>query len=376
MANLSFRVTRQPAVRVAPFLPTPNEFLYLSNLNDRVGLRFHIPTVQFYPCNSSKKHQDPAQVIKEALAKLLVHYYPFAGRLRDAPNCNLTVECTGEGVLFIEANADVSLQEFGDLFPPFSCWEELLYNVPGSATITNSPILLIQVTRLRCGRFIFALRLNHCMSDATGIVQFMKALEFDHVEDKYGSTVAVDQMSQKSFFFGPTEIAALKRQVGAQAKFSTFEVLSACLWRSRTRALNLPSEQEVKFIYPLDVRSKIEPPLPSGYYGNAFIRAFAKTRAGDLANKPLTFAVELIREAKAKVDNDYIRSAIDFMKLSESPRSIGSFGISNVTKIGFANVDFGWGKAMYGGPAWPAVEAVLGVPSFSFLLAAGMDSKE
>ena len=56
------------------------------------------------------------------------------------------VDCTGEGVLFIEADADVTLKQFGDaLQPPFPCWEELLYDVPGSQGVLNTPLLLIQV---------------------------------------------------------------------------------------------------------------------------------------------------------------------------------------------------------------------------------------
>lgn len=53
------------------------------------------------------------KVIKEALSKTLVFYYPFAGRVREGANRKLGVECTGEGVMFIEADADVTLQQFG-----------------------------------------------------------------------------------------------------------------------------------------------------------------------------------------------------------------------------------------------------------------------
>ena len=91
--------------------------------------------------------KDPVQIIRQALAETLVFYYPFAGRLREGPNRKLMVDCTGEGVIFIEADADVWLDQFGDtdLKPPFPCFEEILYDVPGSNGITDCPLLLIQV---------------------------------------------------------------------------------------------------------------------------------------------------------------------------------------------------------------------------------------
>jgi hypothetical protein len=48
--------------------------------------------------------------------------------------------------LFIEADADVTLEQFGDaLQPPFPCLEELIFDVPGSSGVLNCPLLLIQV---------------------------------------------------------------------------------------------------------------------------------------------------------------------------------------------------------------------------------------
>ena len=87
------------------------------------------------------------RVILEALAKALVPYYPFAGRLREHDGWKLAVDCTGERVLFIEADANVGLEHFGDpLLSPFPCLEELIFDVPGSSAIVNSPLLLFQVT--------------------------------------------------------------------------------------------------------------------------------------------------------------------------------------------------------------------------------------
>lgn len=90
--------------------------------------------------------RDPVKIIREAIARTLVFYYPFAGRLKEGPGRKLYVDCTDEGVLFIEADADVTLEQFGKaLQPPFPLLEELLFDVPGSGGVLNSPLLLIQV---------------------------------------------------------------------------------------------------------------------------------------------------------------------------------------------------------------------------------------
>jgi hypothetical protein len=49
-------------------------------------------------------------------------------------------------VLFIEADADVRLEHFGDaLQPPFPGLDGLIFDVPGSSEVLGAPLLLFQV---------------------------------------------------------------------------------------------------------------------------------------------------------------------------------------------------------------------------------------
>ena len=76
-----------------------------------------------------------------------MYYYPLAGRIREGPNRKLMVDCNGEGILFVEASADVTL--LGDkILPPCPLLEVFLFNFPGSDGIIGCPLLLVQVSQL------------------------------------------------------------------------------------------------------------------------------------------------------------------------------------------------------------------------------------
>jgi len=143
---LVFTVKRREPELITPSKPTPHETKLLSDIDDQDSLRMQVPGIQFYNYDPNMEEKDPVDVIRKALAKTLVFYYPFAGRLREGLGRKLMVDCNGEGALFIEADADVTLKQFGDaLHPPFPCLDQLLYYVPGSSDVINAPLLLIQV---------------------------------------------------------------------------------------------------------------------------------------------------------------------------------------------------------------------------------------
>ncbi|KAJ4825687.1 hypothetical protein Tsubulata_041412, partial [Turnera subulata] len=414
---VEFKVHRRVPELISPSKPTPHELKYLSEIDSQKGLQFQIPVIHFYPNNPTAAMQgkDPVRVIREAIAKTLVFYYPFAGRLREVTGSSkLMVECTGEGILFIEADADATLEHFGDaLQPPFPCFEDLLFDVPGSSGILNCPLLLVQVTRLKCGGFILAIRLNHTMSDGPGLAQFMCAvgeiargqhspsvlpvwerhllsslpsshnpctpqlvthqhLEYDYEDAAAASTATttttIINLEQeivhhhRSFFFGPKEIEIL-RSLTPPALLpycTTLEILTAWLWKCRTMALQVHPTEDVRVMTIVNARNKFNPPLPQGYYGNAFAFPAAVTTAGKLYqdHPSLGYALELVRNAKAQLTQDYMRSVAALMAArgDSLARPKRSYIVSDIRHVGFQDVDFGWGKAAFCGVARAGAE--------------------
>ncbi|XP_008238086.1 PREDICTED: methanol O-anthraniloyltransferase-like [Prunus mume] len=354
---LVFQVNRLKPELIKPSKPTPHETKLLSNVDDQESLRFQIPVIMSYRNNnpsSMNANRDPVKVIREGLSRALVYYYPMAGRLREGPNRKLMVECNGEGVLFIEGNADVTLAQLGDtIAPPSPFLEEFLYNVPGSDGILGCPLLLIQVTRLSCGGFILALRLNHTMCDAAGLVQFLKAVgemaqgaqapsttpvwerellgardppritcvhhEYEEGIDAQGPFPRTNKpnMVQRSFYFGAKEIKAIRNHIPPQlSTCTTFDLITACLWKCRTLALRMNPKQVVRLSCLVSGRGKRHNVrLPLGYYGNAVAFPAAVSEAKAICTNSLGYALELVMKVKATVNEEYMRSVADLMEI-------------------------------------------------------------
>ncbi|XP_044431788.1 acyl transferase 1-like [Triticum aestivum] len=152
---VKFTARRSLPELVAPARPTPRETKVLSDVDDCYDLRVYSFGVEFFRCRlDGHPTTTPAKAVKVALAEALVYYYPMAGRLREIlpanklilPTNKLVVDCTGEGVVFVEALADVGLEEFGNPSPrpPYPCIEELLCDASDIKVVVDKPLFFVQ----------------------------------------------------------------------------------------------------------------------------------------------------------------------------------------------------------------------------------------
>lgn len=180
--------------------------------------------------------------------------------------------------------------------------------------------------------------------------------------NKYGPA-----MARRSFFFGPSEMSAIRRFTSSDNKYTTFELLTACYWRCCALAFELDPNEEATVVMAVSVRTKLYPALPVGYYGNAYVNTLASETAGKVCQENLEHVLGLIKSAKGKVNEEYVQSLVDLSRArgQEYLHKIqNGYRVSDISKVGFEEADFGWGEAEYAGncQAWhldgPAVQSL------------------
>ncbi|KAI4979758.1 hypothetical protein ZWY2020_016511 [Hordeum vulgare] len=75
--------------------------------------------------------------------------------------------------------------------------------------------------------------------------------------------------------------------------------------------------------------------------------------SGALLSRPMGDVVDLVREAKASVTVEYACSMADYLVLHGRPALAAAnlFTLTDLRRIGFDRVDFGWGEPVYAGEA-------------------------
>ncbi|KAJ3694307.1 hypothetical protein LUZ60_009787 [Juncus effusus] len=377
---------------VCPIKPTPKHTLYVSNLDDQKFLRFSIKYLYVF--------QNPTisiDELKESLSRVLVQYYPLAGRLRaseeDREN-KLEVDCNGQGALMVEGFMNVSVDEFVEnCSRPNKSWRKLLYRVEAQSFVEVPP-LVIQVTHLKCGGIILCTAINHCLCDGIGTSQFLHAwaqatsnpnsypqitpyhdrtmfkprkppqINFSHPEFNTNYQIANDSSSISlnqfllsqtltpiSLTFTSSHILHLKKQCMPFIKCTSFEILAVHVWRAWTKSIELPSDLQIKLLFSASVRKQVKPELPQGFYGNGFVLGCAETKVDQLIMSNPYYGIKLVQLAKKSLNDDYVKSMVDLLEEKRTkPDLSASLVISAWSKLGLEELDFGFGKPVHMGP--------------------------
>ncbi|CAH9144523.1 unnamed protein product [Cuscuta epithymum] len=390
MTGEKLKVIMKDSTMVKPAKPTPAKRLWNSNLDLIVG-RIHLLTVYFYKPNGSPNFFD-SKVMKEALSNVLVSFYPMAGRLARDEEGRLEIDCNGEGALFVEAESDASIDDFGDFVPSLEL-RKFIPSVDTSGDISSFPLVIFQVTRFKCGGVCLGTGAFHTLSDGVSSLHFINTWsdvarglavavppfidrtllrardpptpafahsEYDHPPKLLSLPEAKCGPNANTAMLKITQDQLVHLKSKSKHEGSTYEILAAHIWRCVCKARGLPDDQPTKLYVATDGRSRLCPPLPPGYLGNVVFTATPMAESGSLQTEPLTNSAKRIHSALARMDDGYLRSALDFLEcqkdLSKLVRGSTYFASPNLninswTRLPVHESDFGWGRPVHMGPA-------------------------
>ncbi|WJX41386.1 hypothetical protein P8452_28746 [Trifolium repens] len=321
------------------------------------GLLFKKP--QTSPNNQQDFIDNLLKKLKNSLSHALFYFYPLSGHLvthktQDPHSYTIFVDCSNNnpGARFIYATADAAISDIlapVDVPPVVESFFDL--NKATNHDGHTIPLLSIQVTELVDGVFV-GCSMNHCIGDED--YGPPTNLPFKHHQEfisEYKSPILRDRF----FHFTKDYIAKLKSKANNEfntTKISSFQALSAHVWRCVTRARQLTNNQKTSCKLAINNRSRMEPPLPKEYFGNAIDVVSVETTVEELLKNNLGWAAMKVNEIVVNHDDKEVRKMLK--KWLESPivYQLGchfdphSITVSGSPRFNMYGNEFGMGKAI------------------------------
>ncbi|KAF8404992.1 hypothetical protein HHK36_009887 [Tetracentron sinense] len=368
-----------------PFYLTPWDLAMLSAQYIQKGLLFTKP-----PDTPTIAILD---LLKDSLSSALVHFFPLAGRLvtqkeDDPPSYSVHLDCTNSpGAEFIHAVADVTI---ADILTPIDVPAIVTSFLSLDRAVNHDghtiPLLSIQVTELVDGIFI-GCSFNHSIGDGTSFWHFFNVwseitraqgkcdcisrppinkrwfldahgpiinLPFSHHHD-FIDRLSPPPLRERFFHFSPQSIARLKAKANEEcgtSNISSFQALSALVWRSVIRARRFPSDQKTSCKLAINNRPRLNPPLSPDYFGNSIQTVDGTTTAGELLDHGLGWAAWLLHQAVANHTDSNIRGWLEKWVTNPFVYQLRRFfEPSNIMmgsspRFAMYENEFGWGKAV------------------------------
>ncbi|WJX31789.1 shikimate O-hydroxycinnamoyltransferase [Trifolium repens] len=360
-------VTITSSHTVIPEEPTPQGRLWLSDMDQVVRLS-HTPTLYIYKPKQNQEHRRTiVETLKNSLSKVLVHYYPMAGRVYYTEGARLELNLNAKGAILLEAETTNTIHDYGD-FSPSNSTKELIPIIDYNQPIEEIPLFIVQLTKFKNNEGLaIGVAFLHPLADGLGAIKFINSwakiargetleanelpfldrtvLKFSHTpleprfehfelkplplilgrkdtseerKKKNSATLLklsaeqVDKLKKKA---NEDDVLSMKKK--GSRPYSRYEAIGAHIWRSASKARELEENQESVVRFNADIRNRLIPPLPKNYFGNALSQTAAKGYIGEITSKPLGYVAQKIRDATELVSDEFIRSQIDVIRSFE-----------------------------------------------------------
>lgn len=135
------------------------------------------------------------------------------------------------------------------------------------------------------------------------------------------------------------------------AEISSFQSLSAQLWRSVTRARKLSAGKTTTFRMAVNCRHRLEPRLEPLYFGNAIQSIPTAATVGELLSNGLSWSADLLHQNVVAHDNATVRRGVKDWESNPRLFPLGNFDGAMITmgsspRFPMYDNDFGWGRPL------------------------------
>ncbi|XP_014516798.1 BAHD acyltransferase DCR [Vigna radiata var. radiata] len=358
--------------------------------------------------------QDLILSLKHSLSAALSHFPALAGRLSTDYQGYVHIDCNDAGVDFIHAKAKhltlnaVVSPTLVDVHPCFK--EFFAYDMMISYAGHHNPLAAIQVTELADAVFV-GCTVNHAVTDGTSFWHFfntfaainkggaakkvLRAPDFTRETVINSDAVlfvpaggpaltfdAKAPIRERIFHFSRESIQKLKLRANAKSneltevmekqvndgwnivngkvigkdngngrnEISSFQSLSAQLWRAVTRArkFNDPAKTST-FRMAVNFRHRLEPKMDPFYFGNAIQSIPTVATVRDILSHDLRFCAELLHRNVIAHDDATVRRGIEDWENAPRLFPLGNFDGAMITmgsspRFPMYDNDFGWGR--------------------------------
>jgi hypothetical protein len=363
---------------IKPSSPTPNHLRhYQLSFLDQIAPMVYNPLVLFYSHNDTLNTTTISNILKESLSNILIHFYPLAGRMN---NDNTFIHCNDEGIPFIEVK--ITNYKLKDVIQnPIP--SELNRLIPFQLDDITNITFGIQLNYFDCGGIAIGACLSHQIADGLSFFNFLNSwgniTRNSHFpKPKFDSSklfppknisgfdprsgITKENIICKMFVFNADVVENLRSKYrNLNLNPTRVEALSAFIWSRYVDVIyNDGVQRKYGVVHAVNLRPKMEPPLPSESFGNysRFTMTIPKLNSGEECYG----LAKQVRDELKKIDNDYVRKVqkgkdhLEFLKESYDrvvvKEELVVFNFTSLCRFPLYDAEFGWGKPIWvGSPA-------------------------
>ncbi|XP_020217245.1 BAHD acyltransferase DCR [Cajanus cajan] len=139
-------------------------------------------------------------------------------------------------------------------------------------------------------------------------------------------------------------------KVNGRNEISSFQSLSAQLWRAVTRARKFENPAKTStFRMAVNCRHRLEPKMDAFYFGNAIQSIPTVATVGDILSRDLRFCAELLHRNVVAHDDATVRRGVEDWEKAPRLFPLGNFDGAMITmgsspRFPMYENDFGWGR--------------------------------